>query len=55
MLKKRTLKINENIVGILGGMTYPLYLLHQHIGYIAFTNIKWLSFDFLAFFMIFLF
>lgn len=55
ILRGFRIKINENIVGVLGGMTYPLYLLHQHIGYIAFTNIKWLSFDFLAFFMIFLF
>ena len=26
-------------LGIIGAITYPLYLLHQHIGYIAFTRL----------------
>ena len=28
------------LLGMMGAVTYPLYLLHQHIGYIAFTRLK---------------
>ncbi len=28
------------LLGALGAMTYPLYLLHQHIGYIAFARLR---------------
>jgi peptidoglycan/LPS O-acetylase OafA/YrhL len=33
------------LMGALGALTYPLYLLHQHIGYIAITRLKGLVSD----------
>jgi peptidoglycan/LPS O-acetylase OafA/YrhL len=37
VLPKR-LPISAAVVAALGGLTYPLYLLHQHIGYIIFNH-----------------
>jgi peptidoglycan/LPS O-acetylase OafA/YrhL len=34
------LPIPSNIVLAVGGLTYPLYLLHQHIGYILFNRLQ---------------
>jgi peptidoglycan/LPS O-acetylase OafA/YrhL len=33
----RRLPFNAALVAALGGLTYPLYLLHQHVGYIIFN------------------
>jgi peptidoglycan/LPS O-acetylase OafA/YrhL len=35
----RRLPLPDGVVIAIGGMTYPLYLLHQQIGYVAFNRI----------------
>ena len=35
----RSLPLPKGLVLAIGGLTYPLYLLHQHIGYIAFNQL----------------
>jgi peptidoglycan/LPS O-acetylase OafA/YrhL len=35
----RTMPLPSGVVLAIGGLTYPLYLLHQHIGYIAFNAV----------------
>lgn len=35
----RSLPLPKGLVLAIGGLTYPLYLLHQHIGYIAFNRL----------------
>ena len=37
--KARRVRLPARLVVALGGLTYPLYLLHQHIGYIALTSL----------------
>lgn len=39
-LYARRLPIPANIVIAIGGITYPLYLLHQHIGYMIFNRLN---------------
>ena len=38
-LRVRRLPIAPNIILAIGGVTYPIYLLHQHIGYIVFNRL----------------
>jgi peptidoglycan/LPS O-acetylase OafA/YrhL len=35
----RSLPLPKGLVLAIGGLTYPLYLLHQHIGYIVFNRL----------------
>lgn len=35
----RSLPLPDGLLLALGGLTYPLYLLHQHLGYIAFNRL----------------
>lgn len=37
-IQVRRLPLNAPLVAALGGLTYPLYLLHQHVGYIIFNR-----------------
>lgn len=36
----RNLKIRAGVVAAIGGLTYPLYLLHQHAGYVFFNLLE---------------
>lgn len=39
----RSMPLPSGVVLAIGGLTYPLYLLHQHIGYIAFNALEGLA------------
>ena len=36
----RDLKLRAGVVAAIGGLTYPLYLLHQHAGYVLFNRLE---------------
>jgi peptidoglycan/LPS O-acetylase OafA/YrhL len=36
----RDLKVRAGVVAAIGGLTYPLYLLHQHAGYVLFNRLE---------------
>ena len=36
----RDLKVRAGVVAAIGGLTYPLYLLHQHAGYVLFNCLE---------------
>lgn len=48
LFKKLTLPINDKFMLLCGGITYPFYLLHQHIGYVLFNNFSSLNFSVVA-------
>ena len=42
-IRVRSIPLPSGIVLAIGGLTYPLYLLHQHIGYIALNHARGLA------------
>jgi peptidoglycan/LPS O-acetylase OafA/YrhL len=43
LVRVRRLPLPAGLVVAIGGLTYPLYLLHQHVGYIALNRLKGLA------------